>query len=304
MASPDGVDAMKTIFKKSVSLIMLFVMTTVISCTPSATEQMNIVASETSTTTPTETLIVTPTLENTFRTPVPTLSINVEQKMVETLKSSKCSLPCYMGITPGKTTWDEAKVLLESLGAKFQIQNTQDSRKGIDYLILIDDPSISMVDGLVEDHRISHDIAFIAFNGIVQKIRIWILGRGISPKFQEYWSRYTPKGVFLQIGVPDEIYSTNSGALALVYKQLGIINIYETFWEDGQLCPQNETVYFDRRFEITNPDSPFEIYSENEASLKVKEIWNPIEESLDVSVQEFYDQVITDDSICFDIKIK
>lgn len=301
MASIDGVE-MKTILQKSVLLIIFFVLTAVVSCTPIAIEQSNIVAIETSTLTPTETIIATSTLENTFRTPVPTLSINAEQKMVEILKSSECKLPCYMGITPGKTTWNDAKLLLESLGAKFWVQGTQNNGKWITYTMLIDDPSISMVNGAVEDHRISHDISLIAVNNVVQQIRIWTLARGLSPKFQEYWSRYSPKGVFLQIGIPDEIYS-GGGVLALIYDQLGIINIYETFWKDGQLCPQNETVYFDRRFELTNKTSPVEIYSEHENALKSREIWQPIEESLGVSVQEFYNQVITDDSVCFDIKV-
>lgn len=299
MALPYEANAMKTILHKSTSvIIMFFGLVTAISCTPNAVQQSNIAASKTSTRMSEETLIVTPTLENTFQAPIPTLSIYMEQGMVESLESSKCNLPCYMGITPGKTTWGDAKTLLESLGAKFQIQGVQGNGEWVDYLILIDDPSIRMTDGTVEDHRITHDIALLAFNGVVQKIRVWIQGRGVSPKFQDYWSRYTPKGVFLQMGAPDEVYSA-SGLLALVYKEIGIFT-YETFWKEGQLCPQYETGYFDRRFEIINPDSAVAISSEFQESLKY--VWKPIEESLGVSIQEFYDQVVSNDSVCFEIK--
>jgi hypothetical protein len=292
--------------------IIFFVLIVLIGCTPNTAEQQVNIVNEISM--PTETLIITPTqknkyrtpvptltLENTFRTPVPTLSNNVEQKMIESLESSQCILPCYMGITPGITKIGDAKILLESFGAKFQAQGTQDNLKWIDYLIRIDDPSIIMASGAVEDERISYSIALITDNDVVERMRIWILGKGISPKFQNYWSRYTPKGVFLQIGAPDAIYSSGHGGLVLVYEQLGIINKYDTFWKDGQLCPQNETIYFDRRFQITKKDASTALSSEFAESSKDTAILHPIEESLGISIQEFYEQVISDDSVCFDI---
>lgn len=289
---------MKTIFQKSFISIIFLVLIISGSCSPNNVVQTSIEVSKTPT--PTNTLTATPTLENTYRTPIPTLSSSAEEQLVEIINSSDCILPCYMGITPGKTKLEDAKILLESLGAKFWAQGTQDNGKWYDYLLLVDDPSISMVNGMVEDHRISNNIVLIVIDDVVQQINVWILGQGFSSKFQDYWSRYLPKGVFLQIGVPDEIYIGKGGSLALVYEQLGIINIYETFWKDGQLCPQNETVYFDRRFILTNKDISAEIYSEQKDSLK---LWsNLIEESLGVTVQEFYDQVIADDSVCFDIK--
>lgn len=297
MAWLDGIDAMKMILPKNVSLIMFFVLTSVVSCTSSITEQPDIVAIET--VIPTTTLSVTPTLVNTFQTPVPNVSINTEQKMAEVLKSNDCRLPCYMGITPGVTKSSDAKILLERLG----IKPVDEGISGLRYLIVIDDPLIKIFNPFYKKEQSVHNsLGLKSVDGVVQQIRIWVLAHGFSPKAQEYWSRYTPKGIFLQVGAPDAIYSGTHGGLALVYKQLGIINIYETFWKDGQLCPQNETIYFDRRFEITNPDSPDEIHSEHENALKSREIWRPIEESLGIGVQEFYDQVLTDDSVCFDIK--
>lgn len=293
---------MRIMSQKYILLITIIVLITLASCTQNVTEQPSIVASETLA--PMETLIATPTLENTYRTPVPTLSINAEQKMVEVLKSSDCNLPCYMGIVPGKTKWSDAKLLLETLGAKFKAQGPQGIGKWYEYNIRIDDPSIRMTNAAVEDHVISHDVGLVVIDDVVQQTYIWILGRGLSRKFQDYWSRYSPKGVFLQTGTPDAIYVGKGGTLALVYKQLGMINMYETFWKDGQLCPQNETIYFDRRFVIKNINTSDALYTEYEDSLENKTLWNPIEESLGVSDQEFYDQVIADDSVCFDIKIK
>jgi hypothetical protein len=277
--------------------IIITILVALASCIQNVTEEPSIVAADTLT--PTEYSTITPTIENVFpQPPIPTLSINDEMKMVELLKASKCNLPCYMGIVPGKTKLSDVRLLLNSFGASLRYEGVDGNRIGIEYLMVFDDPAIY---GTNEKH-IAHTLHLLVIDDVVQRISIWILARGLSPKFQDYWSRYSPKGVFLQTGVPEMIY-VGSGTLALVYEQLGVINMYETFWKDGQLCPQNETVYFDRRFEITNPDSPIEIYSEHANALKSREIWKPVEDALGVSVQEFYNQVIADDSVCFDIKV-
>jgi len=281
---------------------MIILLVALASCTQNVTEQPSVVTTETLAAT--EYLIITPTTENIFpRSPIPTLSINDEMKMVEILKSTECNLPCYMGIVPGKTKLSDAKLLLDSLGATFSGEGMKDNTKWFSYAMRFDDPLIDITNNSTEDQRILYDLGLIAIDDVVQQISIWILARGLSPKFQDYWSRYSPKGVFLQLGMPDAVYSA-SGHLALVYEQLGIINTYATFWKDGQLCPQNETGYFDRRFVIKNKDSSDALYTEFQDSLRNKALWNPIQEDLGVSVQEFYNKIVSDDSICFDIKIK
>jgi len=300
MASNDGVEV-KIMSRKHISS-MIILLVALASCTQNVTEQPSVVTTETLAAT--EYLIITPTTENIFpRSPIPTLSINDEMKMVEILKSTECNLPCYMGIVPGKTKLSDAKLLLDSLGATFSGEGMKDNTKWFSYAMRFDDPLIDITNNSTEDQRILYDLGLIAIDDVVQQISIWILARGLSPKFQDYWSRYSPKGVFLQLGMPDAVYSA-SGHLALVYEQLGIINTYATFWKDGQLCPQNETGYFDRRFVIKNKDSSDALYTEFQDSLRNKALWNPIQEDLGVSVQEFYNKIVSDDSICFDIKIK
>lgn len=235
--------------------------------------------------------------------PKPTLTTNNESKMVNLLQSNNCVLPCYMSIIPGKTKLDDAKLLLGSLGAVYLGQTASGETIRVGYDMQFEDLSIDISSTPAKQQKVFHTLGLVSTDGIVQQMYIWILARGVSPKFQDYWSRYTPKGTFLQLGMPDEVYSAH-GSLALEYKNLEIINIYTTFWRDGQLCPQNETFYFDRRFEIANSNSPVELKSENESSLKHGEIWQPIEEALGVSVEEFYEQVLADDSVCFDIKVE
>lgn len=49
-----------------------------------------------------------------FWTPVPTLTLNEHAEQVDELLRSRnnCQLPCWWGITPGKTTWDDAYKLI------------------------------------------------------------------------------------------------------------------------------------------------------------------------------------------------
>jgi len=301
MASLNGLKV-KTMFRKNTPLITLILLIALAGCTQEVTEQPNILA--TATVAPTEYLISTPTVESTYhRPPIPTLSSSAEIEMTKILKSNDCNLPCYMGIVPGKTKLSDAKLLMDFLGATNYRQTINGKTTQTGYAIRFDDPSLNISTSATKDQTILYDLGLTAIDNVVQQISIRILARGLSPKVEDYWSRYSPKGIFLQVGKPDAIY-TVGGALALVYERLGIINLYDSFWKDGQLCPKIQNYAFDRRFELTNKDSPLEIPSEHENALKLKGLWQPVEESLGVSTQEFYNQVIADDSVCFDIKIK
>lgn len=280
--------------------LVIGLLTSLVGCTQSITGEQAIVSTDIPI--PTErAIIATATAIQFPRPPIPTISSSNEADLVEVLNSTDCKLPCYMEITPGKTKLEDAILLLNSIGAVYLGQSTNDSTTRTSYDIQFDDPLIELDASHNKEQKVLNSLGLVSVDGVVQQVNIWLLSSGLSPKFQDYWSRYTPRGVFLQIGMPDEIYSV-SGLLVLIYKDLGIINMYSTFWKDGQLCPQYETGYFDRRFEITNPDSQVEIFSEHQESLKF--VWEPIEESLGVSVQEFYRQVVADDTVCFDIKIK
>lgn len=72
----------------------------------------------TSTITPTPTKIATPTRTPTW-TPIPTLhSEEAFQKILDLYANNGgCQLPCWWGITPGVTTWREAREILGPLGS-------------------------------------------------------------------------------------------------------------------------------------------------------------------------------------------
>lgn len=152
--------------QKSVLSIILFVLIILGSCTPNNTEQSKIEVSKTPP--PTNSLTATPTLESTFRTPIPTLSSSAEQQLVEVINSSDCNLPCYMEITPGRTKLEEAKMLLESLGAKFWAQGINDNGKWIVYEIKLDDLLIETFEPAYKDSKnVFNSLTLISVDGVV-----------------------------------------------------------------------------------------------------------------------------------------
>src|SRR5262245_55202366 len=72
------------------------------------------------------TLPTTPTFE-------PTLPATEEQRMKELLQAGDCKLPCYLGIRPGKTTLQDARAILEALGASYLGEYKRRIDDGIEY---------------------------------------------------------------------------------------------------------------------------------------------------------------------------
>jgi hypothetical protein len=69
---------------------------------------------------PTSTTSVTPSPVPT-ETPAPTLSVKeAEDRIQQLVKDNRgCSLPCWWGITPGKTSWGDARAFLQSIDPTF-----------------------------------------------------------------------------------------------------------------------------------------------------------------------------------------
>lgn len=109
--------------RKGILLVLLFFLTGCVSHpTPVATSTVKPMPSQTSTVTvmPNLTKTVTPSPSSTMTalptwTPLPTLSSKDGlEALYGWLKGSvSCNFPCWAGITPGETTWAEARQLLE-----------------------------------------------------------------------------------------------------------------------------------------------------------------------------------------------
>jgi len=232
--------------------------------------------------------------------PVPTISLDAQLKIVELLNTKDCVLPCYLSITPGTTTWKDAKSLLDAIGAEYTGQSQQGDMIWFGYgmhrgnatnVLNQNADSLFDLDLVVDD------------NGIVQQVFAWFLTHNAGHLLADYWTKNSPRNLFLQIGMPDAIYSTKTaGGLAVVYQKLGVVGIYDSLWNGSFLCPENETRLSNMSFMLTNTAFPLDIYPPNGKVTQYPSLWLPIEKTLHVSNQQFYNQVLSNPLVCFELR--
>jgi hypothetical protein len=146
---------------------------------------------------PTVTLTPPPTKIMFQYTPPPTLLPDQEQHMAELLQSQDCRLPCYLGITPGRTKLKEARAIVESLGAglRFTEKNKTNNLIGYSYVLDIGDPSVPKTtpgsSALVYQSLI---ISATVNDDMVQQIHVGIWTESVEisfETFQDHWARYS-----------------------------------------------------------------------------------------------------------------
>ncbi len=252
------------------------------------------------------TVTSTPEFEG-WQLPIPTLSNVNEIKMAELLKIDDCRLPCYLGITPGISTGSDTKKLFDSLAAgNFGHSRLEGNITLFGYAMWFNHKtknSLPQPSDSEADMGITHDFGFaVDEDDTVQQIFVNIVSHDAGPKLQEYWSNYSPRNVFLQIGVPDGIYIGIGSGLALVYEKIGVVLIYDSYWNENLYCPQDEGRVFRRHFMLTNTEFPLDIYPSFENVSKNRSIWFPIDDALQMSIEQFYKKMIDKSSTCYKFK--
>jgi hypothetical protein len=125
-------------------------------------------------------------------------------------------------------------------------------------------------------------------------------------KFHNYWSRYSPQQIFIRLGRPNEIYYSARGGneMVIVYKFLGVVLKFIGIKEGNATCPNFEiNGYAEREFILTNMASGLSLLPQSErVPFTDREFWLPVNEILDVSREDFYNQVIGNPSVCFEMK--
>ena len=295
-------------------LVLVSCATPVATATPqlNATFSPTLVPSPSLTPTPSRTLIPeppTPTFE-------PTLSGAQEQHINELLQDKNCNLPCYLGITPGKTSLNEARTILENLGAGYwgkPYTGRKDGAISYTYTFMISgQPGVSETprpDGSIR--TVSGDVILVTDNDVIQIIEAdaGTIGPGVSTvqaqeKFREYWKRYTARGIFLQLGLPNQLYTdaSNMGGrgndLWAIYEKIGVVAIIYGAGKENNICPEREAKSIALRLLLFDLDSKLSIYN-GRVPPTDRNVWLPIDEVLGVSTQEFYQRVIADPSACF-----
>ena len=138
--------------------------------------------------TPPPAITATPMITHT-PIPVPTLPPDEAQVLVlDLLYNPPCDLPCWWGITPGETTWEEANKFLRSFGHVLYGEIIPEGET-------FSEQYFFKVPKEINEYRESINVTLGAEHGIVKEIRI-------RPGKV---SNYSLSGILIANGPPDEI---------------------------------------------------------------------------------------------------
>lgn len=173
-------------------------------------------------------------------TPLPVLPSEQANSLVWELlvNNAGCELPCYWGITPGETAWQNANQFFASFTDRIDQGPTKTYEKnGANY-----SETGYEVKKTIPDYSDPVSSSYMVKNGIVEKIYVFPIATEL---------RYQLHQVLLKFGIPDEVLAylledTPSGKswfqFFLFYKDRGITAVYEgQAHHDGnvlQVCPE------------------------------------------------------------------
>lgn len=262
----------------------------------------------------------TPTKKQTVSEPPPTYPPTItsaqEDNLIHLLYDETCELPCYLGITPGKTSWVEAQAILKNIGAYPVANGWGDGMRTYGYIMWIGDPSLSTAtrdpNMMIDDLKIFQSLGFSVSENMIHRIQVEITTRTFAHKFNEYWMKYSLENIFLQLGSPDFISFSksyrnyNRFTQIIVFQNFGIVVETLGTRKDNRICPilVDDTPGNSTRlsFIITNLDSGLGLYGLGQILPTEQTVYLPIEETLGITEQEYYDRVISDPSTCFDLR--
>jgi hypothetical protein len=139
---------------------------------------------------------ITPSPTNT-PTPLDTLRPEVVEQTLQPLfrEPLDCAAPCFWGMTPQKTTLDEANLFFNHLGLPFN--RGIDEEKGNDYFYeYIRYESSS---------GLSSNISLYGYKNIVETIRIQMSVPHQDQTSRKVWSAYTPEMLIKRYGSPSRV---------------------------------------------------------------------------------------------------
>jgi len=178
--------------------------------------------------------------------PAPTLAPAIQNQFFELLQSNgNCELPCFVGITPGKTLWSDANSILQPFVTHKPIgyDETRSTPNKKTFYVQIQtkmnqDISVELKMNVALD---------VDQNNIVQHIviRIELYGNGFTEFNDKHLSKYGLREVFLRNGIPDTVhYSHQLGGynFGVVYKILKMAIVFagnakQSDDVEGDVCP-------------------------------------------------------------------
>jgi len=212
-----------------------------------------------------------------------------------------CTLPCWWGVIPGKTTWQEAEQFLTYLGLRIVSKFYPD--EGIIY------------------HGSSYNFSepflnrcgFVERKGIVDTIFAGAEGSTNPTAFQTIWERYSPTQVINDYKTPSRVLLRASGHIVgntnkdgyilwIFYDQLGFMIRYDSSVITSptyHICPNMDDTNI--RMTMQSPSNPQPLEWDDSILTHDRNTVRTIEEATGLSLEEFYKRFTQPDQPgCFD----
>lgn len=242
-------------------------------------------------------------------TDIPTMSVDGQLQLYDLFKNNNgCELPCFLGIMPGETSWQDAQPFLEELTPK----------KPIAPDIVASTSTIRVyITTILTNHDVSlhGDIqANVDTDNVVQQIIFWVeITRDHKTETRDkHLTWYSLSGILKRYGSPDAIYLyyTNDSlgySLDIVYAEKKFIIEYggeANLDANGNLivCPNlGDGNVSNIKLVVANPSDPIDI-----KTLMGYPFWDgttQIEEATQMSMDDFYHLMTSNQqSACFGIQ--
>jgi len=241
-------------------------------------------------------------------TPFPLLATeDLENKIFELLRTNNgCDLPCWWGITPRESSWENAKRLL--LYLRFSVSRPRNVKLLNHYSVFEGEDIPYLFIGFIELNR-----------GVVDALIIQTGASIYSRSFQDDWARYDPANIISRHGLPSRVVVRSESLIAeppipitkpysiyFFYDELGFYIRYAgdvEFKPVYRFCPSfgpggnlvdNIEIAMSR---INGENSLDELTS---GVLILPEYYKALEDITDLTVEEFAELYSDDEPVCFE----
>jgi len=177
-------------------------------------------------------------------TPEPTLTVEESQKLVQDLleNNAGCRLPCWWGITPGETAWNEARQILLKVSS-YVTPNIEDTTSY--------STSAKVYPPYPKDPARYIETNYFVENGVVRYMRVYIEGSTPYYHLSKFLENYgVPTEIWIRT-FPQEDMEFQPFLIDMFYQDLGVIVEY------GTGHPLEEVNGNIRNCSINEMDSPF-----------------------------------------------
>lgn len=249
-------------------------------------------------------------------TPIPILSPEKERALEVALKDDNCKFPCYLGITPGKTSWEDAQAIMDRIGgtAEEDYYTNHEETFSKSYTLFLGDTRFALLtpdrNTDFDNYLLSHFVRMRIGRNIVQEISYSVRAKRFMETYRDFWGNYTLPHIFRQYNLPDAVYFAISEkgpgyVLVLAYeKYTSVIEIHQV-QEGDSICPISIDARLrgvSVRMQFSSTDFFDDMMKFRGVPLTERNVYLPLEEVLGISRREFYQSLIKEPSSCFEIK--